>query len=125
MNENSGTNMIKSDAELKFKNLPTLNEVLLVEKTLQNIKGKTIITSELKKILNNKIAENKLIIILDYLKTKNNIIITPKGIKWISYKQKLLRSYDKILEKSELTEEDALMLGRKVSKKVARRFESV
>jgi hypothetical protein len=40
-------------------------------------------------------------------------------------KIQILKEMDKILSKSELTEEDALRLGRKVSKKVARRFESV
>jgi len=43
----------------------------------------------------------------------------------IQRKIKILREMDKILAKSELTEEDALELGRKVSKKVAKRFESV
>jgi len=40
-------------------------------------------------------------------------------------KIQILKEMDKILSKSELTEEDALLLGRKVSRKVARRFESV
>lgn len=43
----------------------------------------------------------------------------------IQRKIQILKEMDKILSKSELTEEDALRLGRKVSKKVARRFESV
>ncbi|MBN1859832.1 MAG: hypothetical protein JW840_00065 [Candidatus Thermoplasmatota archaeon] len=40
-------------------------------------------------------------------------------------KIKILREMDKILAKSELTEDDALELGSKVSKKVAKRLESV
>lgn len=37
-------------------------------------------------------------------------------------KIEILKEMDKILEKSNLTEEDALALGRKITKKAAQRF---
>jgi hypothetical protein len=114
--------MTKSNNELDLKNLPTLSEVLLVEETLQNIERRIITTSELKKILNGKITENTLMIVIDYLEAKNKIAITSKGITWIHDKQKLLKSLDKLLEKSELTEKDAIEMGRKIKHNMAKRY---
>ena len=42
----------------------------------------------------------------------------------IKRKLQILQEMDRILANSKLTEQDALLLGRKITKKVARKFES-
>ena len=53
-------------------------------------------------------------------------------IKWsevaraaIKRKLQILKEMDRILANSKLTEEDAIVLGRKITKKVAKKFERV
>jgi len=122
MNENSGINMTISNNELDLNNLPKLSEVLLVEEALQNNKERIITMSKLKKILYGKITKNTLILILDYLKTKNKITITSKGIAWKNDTKNLLKTLDKLFKKSELTEENAIFFGKQINKKVAKKF---
>jgi len=114
--------MTISNSEFNLKNLPSLNEVIIVEETLQNIDESIITTSNLKKLLKGKITQNKLMIILDYLKTTNKIVITSKGITWIHGTKKLLKLMDKLLEKSGLTEKDAILFGRRINKNAANKF---
>ncbi|MEW6329149.1 MAG: hypothetical protein AB1468_03465 [Candidatus Micrarchaeota archaeon] len=61
---------------------PTLNTVLMVEKTLAD--AKEIITiAELKKRLPRKVMHGTLLHILDYLQWSGKILISTKGVVWI------------------------------------------
>ncbi len=61
---------------------PTLNTVLMVEKTLAN--AKEIITiAELKKRLPRKVMHSTLLHIVDYLQWSGKILISTKGVVWI------------------------------------------
>jgi hypothetical protein len=68
--------------EQKILHSPTLNTVLMVEKTLQET-GELIKTSELKKKLPKKVMHQTLNTILDYLQSSGKIIISTKGILWV------------------------------------------
>jgi hypothetical protein len=122
MKENSGIDMTKIKKELDIEKLPTLGEVLLVEEIIQDCNESIVSLSQLKKILKGKINQNTLRSILDYLDEKNRIATSKKGVTWIKSKKKLLEYMDELLKNSELTEEDALRLGRKVNTKIAKRF---
>jgi hypothetical protein len=122
MKEDSGIDMKKTEKELNIETLPTLEEVLLVERIIQDCNGSIVSWSWLKKRMTGKIQQNTLETILDYLEEKNWIATSPKGITWIKSKTKLLDYMDKVLRNSELTTEDAIRLGRKISRKVAKRF---
>ena len=70
--------------QLKIKtSSPTLNTVLMVEKTLQRIDESIIKVSELKKQLPKQINHNVLMVILNYLEESNKIAVSIKGITWI------------------------------------------
>jgi hypothetical protein len=56
------------------------------------------------------------------LDEKNRIATSPKGVTWIKSKKKLLEYMDELLKNSELTVEDTILLGRKVSRRVAKRY---
>lgn len=60
---------------------PTLDTVLMVERTLQDAKG-TIKISELKRRLPRKVMHQTLMRILDYLQESGKILITTKGVVW-------------------------------------------
>lgn len=60
---------------------PTLDTVLMVERTLQDAKG-TIKISELKRRLPRKVMHQTLMRILDYLQESGKIFITTKGVVW-------------------------------------------
>lgn len=122
MKENLGIDMTKIKKELDIEKLPTLGEVLLVEEIIQDCNESIVSLSQLKKLLHGKIAQNTLRSILNYLDEKNKIAISPKGVTWIKAKKKLLEYMDELLKNSELTEEDTIRLGRKVNRKVAKRF---
>ena len=122
MKESSGIDMAISKKEFDLEKLPTLSDVLLVEEALQDSNESIVTMSQLKKLLHGKINQNTLTIILSYLDVENKIVVSSKGITWIKSKKKLLELMDKLLAKSELTEEDAIRLGRKVNKKVSQRF---
>lgn len=108
--------------EIDLEKLPTLSDLLCVEEAIQDSNESIVSVSQLKKSLHGKINQNSLTIILDYLEEKNKIAVTSRGITWIKNKKKLLDLFDKLLEKSTLTEEDAIRLGREVNRRVTRRF---
>ncbi|MBU4069982.1 MAG: hypothetical protein KJ646_03285 [Nanoarchaeota archaeon] len=62
---------------------PTLNTVIMVEKTLKNLEESVISIAELKRNLPRQVNHNTLIIILQYLEQSNKIFISIKGITWI------------------------------------------
>ena len=74
-------NMSKNIYELEHS--PTLNTVLMVEKTLKEMDGSLISVAELKRNLPRQVNHNVLKIILIYLEESNKIAVTMKGITWI------------------------------------------
>ena len=75
--------MSKTKQEYKLEHSPTLNTVLMVEHTLENMNESVITIANLKKILPKQINHNTLMIILAYLEKSNKIATTLKGITWI------------------------------------------
>jgi hypothetical protein len=67
----------------KIEHSPTLNTVIMVEKTLENCKKGIITIAELKKILPKQINHNTLLAVLDYLDRSNKICFGAKGMTWI------------------------------------------
>ena len=114
--------MVTVRKELDFEKLPTLSDLLCVEEAIQDSNESIVSRSQLKKLLHGKIPQNILRSILDYLDETNKIATSPKGVTWIKHKKKLLDFMDELLKNSELTEEDTIRLGRKINKKVAKRF---
>ena len=98
MNENLGINMTKKDPDLE--KLPTLSDVILVEKILQDTNESIITMTKLEKLLHRKINKNTLSIIRDYLEEENKIVVTTRGITWIKSKKKDDK-WNKILQKDE------------------------
>ena len=68
---------------LKQIHWPTLNTVIMVEKTLQKSEDSVIKIAELKRKLPKQVNHNTLILILQYLEQSNKILVTIKGITWI------------------------------------------
>lgn len=60
---------------------PTLDTVLMVERTLQNAK-EVIKIAELKRRLPRKVMHRTLLQVLDYLQASGKILITTKGVVW-------------------------------------------
>lgn len=60
---------------------PTLDTVLMVERTLQDAK-EIIKISELKRRLPRKVMHQTLVRILNYLQASGKILITTKGVVW-------------------------------------------
>jgi len=83
MKKDLGINMTSTNKKNTAEELPTLDQVLLVEDVLQNIDDGLIPLSKLKKKLQRKLNSNTLMTILNYLEAKNKIAITPRGITWI------------------------------------------
>ena len=73
----------------KLKHSPTLNTVLMVEKTLKEA-GELIALAELKRRLPRKVMHQTLLQILDYLQVSGKIIIGTKGILWVFTERKEL-----------------------------------
>ena len=67
----------------KLEHAPTLNTVLMVEKTLKNMGESVITIAELKRKLPKQVNHNTLKIILEYLEESNKIAVSIKGITWI------------------------------------------
>ena len=67
----------------KLVHYPTLNTVMMVEKTLMNMENSIITIPELKRKLPKQINHNTLKIILEYLEESNKIAVSLKGITWI------------------------------------------
>jgi hypothetical protein len=60
---------------------PTLDTVLMVERTLQDAK-EIIKIAELKRRLPRKVMHQTLVRILNYLQASGKILITTKGVVW-------------------------------------------
>ena len=60
---------------------PTLDTVLMVERTLQDAK-EVIKVAELKRRLPRKVMHQTLIRILDYLQASSKILVTARGVVW-------------------------------------------
>ena len=67
----------------KTHHWPTLNTVIMVEKTLKDIDESVIKISELKRKLPRQVNHYTLMIILKYLEESNKILVGLKGITWI------------------------------------------
>lgn len=67
----------------RIKPSPTLNTILMVEDTLENMPGSVVTVAELKKMLPKQVNHNTLMVILDYLEKSNKIAVGLKGITWI------------------------------------------
>jgi hypothetical protein len=66
----------------QFMHSPTLNTVIMVEKTLSGSK-EMLKVAELKRRLPRQVMHGTLIQILDYLQQSGKILFTPKGAVWI------------------------------------------
>ncbi len=75
----------------KHEHSPTLNTVLMVEETLQNMDKSIFTIADIKKKLPRKVNHNTLKIILSYLEHSNKIHVSIKGISWIHNKSSNLR----------------------------------
>lgn len=62
---------------------PTLNTVIMVEKTLKGIGESVVSVAELKRNIPKQINHNTLMIILKYLEESNKIFTSLHGITWI------------------------------------------
>ncbi len=67
----------------KLDHSPTLNTVLMVEHTLQNMDKSLFTVADIKKKLPKQVNHNTLLIILAYLEESNKIVTTIRGITWI------------------------------------------
>ena len=67
----------------KSAHSPTLNTVLMVEKTLKDLDGSIISIAELKRRLPKQVNHTVLMTILEYLEESNKIAVSLKGITWI------------------------------------------
>ena len=76
----------------KIQHSPTLNTVIMVEETLNNMNQSVIKLSELKQILPKQVNHNTLKIILEYLERSNKIAVSMKGISWIYNTNENLRN---------------------------------
>jgi len=70
---------------------PTLNTVIMVENTLKKMNESVITIAALKRKLPRQVNHNTLIIILEYLEKSNKIVVTLRGITWISNSNQKLR----------------------------------
>ncbi len=73
------------------RHYPTLNTVIMVEKTLEDSRNSIIKVSELKRMLPRKVNHNTLMLILQYLDYSNKIAVGLKGITWIHNSNPLLK----------------------------------
>ncbi|MBU2052826.1 MAG: hypothetical protein V1788_03065 [Nanoarchaeota archaeon] len=62
---------------------PTLNTVIMVERTLKEIGEGVVSVAELKRNIPRQVNHNTLMIILHYLEQSNKIFTSLKGITWI------------------------------------------
>ena len=70
---------------------PTLNTVLMVERTLQGMEGSVMTVAELKRKLPKQVNHNTLRVILEYLEESNKIAVSMKGITWIHHSHPALK----------------------------------
>ncbi len=69
---------------------PTLNTILMVENTLQNMPESVFKISDIKRAIPKKVNHYTLKNILEYLEKSNKIYVGIKGITWIYNKNKKL-----------------------------------
>ncbi len=69
--------------EYRLKHSPTLNTVLMVEKTMMDMDESVFTVADLKKKLPKQVNHRTLMIILAYLEKSNKIYVSVKGITWI------------------------------------------
>ncbi len=67
----------------KLKHAPTLNTVIMVERTLRNMNESVIKIADLKRRLPKQVNHNTLKLILEYLEESNKIAVSIRGITWI------------------------------------------
>ncbi len=67
----------------KPEHWPTLNTVIMVEKTLKKMNESVVKVSDLKRKLPRQVNHNTLLLILKYLEQSNKILVTLSGITWI------------------------------------------
>jgi len=68
--------------QMQIAHSPTLNTVLMVEKTLQDAR-EIIKVAELKRRLPKKVMHSTLLQVLDYLQESGKILIGTKGVVWV------------------------------------------
>jgi hypothetical protein len=73
--------MFMKNIQTQIMHSPTLDTVLMVEKTLRDAK-EVIKIAELKRRLPRKVMHQTLMRILDYLQASDKILITTKGVVW-------------------------------------------
>jgi len=69
--------------EYRLEHSPTLNTVLMVEKTMMDMDESIFTVADLKKKLPKQVNHRTLMIILSYLEKSNKIFVSIKGITWI------------------------------------------
>jgi hypothetical protein len=79
------------NAQQAFLHSPTLNTVLMVEKTLKKTNESALTVAELKRQLPKQVNHNTLKTILIYLEESNKIAVSLKGITWIQNNNPKLR----------------------------------
>ena len=67
----------------KMEPSPTLNTVLMVEKTLADMDESLVTVAELKRHLPKQVNHNTLMVVLQYLEQSNKIAVSLRGISWI------------------------------------------
>ena len=73
----------------KWSHSPTLNTILMVEKTLKD-SGELMSLAELKRKVPKQVMHQTLINILDYLQLSGKIVIGTKGVLWVFTERKEL-----------------------------------
>ena len=63
---------------------PTLNTVIMVENTLQEMDDSVVRIPDLKRALPKQVNHNILMSILEYLEESNKIAVGVRGITWVS-----------------------------------------
>ena len=69
--------------EYRLEHSPTLNTVLMVEKTMMDMDESIFTVADLKRKLPKQVNHRTLMIILAYLEKSNKIYVSIKGITWI------------------------------------------
>ena len=83
----------------KPQHWPTLNTVIMVERTLKKMEGSVMSVADLKRKLPRQVNHNTLMLVLQYLEESNKIAVSLKGITWIhSPSEKLRRAIAEGLE---------------------------
>ena len=62
---------------------PTLNTVMMVEKTMEDMDESVFSIADIKRKLPKQVNHNTLMVIMDYLEKSNKIFVSLRGISWI------------------------------------------